>query len=175
METWGVKLTAEGKSLTEVKIQRCIFKGDALSPLLFVIAMMPLNHIRRKCTAWYKLSWSQEKINYLMYKDDIKLFAKNERELEILIETMRIYSQDIEMEFDIEKCAMLIMKIGKRHMTPRKNQNARGKGNLQILGNIGSWHHQTSGDERKESKKSISGERESYSRQNYIARTLSKG
>ena len=27
-----------------------IFQGDALSPLLFVIAMIPLNHILRKCT-----------------------------------------------------------------------------------------------------------------------------
>ena len=31
----------------------------------------------------------------------------------------------------------------------RKNQDAQRKGNLQILGNIGSGYHQTSGDERK--------------------------
>ena len=49
--------------------------------------------------------------------DDIKLFAKNEKELETLIHAVRIYSQDIGMEFGIEKCAMLIMKSGKRHMT----------------------------------------------------------
>ena len=29
----------------------------------------------------------------------------------------RIYSQDIGMEFGIEKCAMLVMKNGKRHMS----------------------------------------------------------
>ena len=52
-----------------------------------------------------------------MYMDDIKLFAKNERELETLINAVRIYSQDIGMEFGIEKCAMLVMKIGKQHMT----------------------------------------------------------
>ena len=52
-----------------------------------------------------------------MYMDDIKLFAKNEKELEILIHAVRIYSQDIGMEFGIEKCAMLVMKSGKRHMT----------------------------------------------------------
>ncbi len=52
-----------------------------------------------------------------MYMDDIKLFAKNEKELENLIQAVRIYSQDIGMEFGIEKCAMLIMKSGKRHMT----------------------------------------------------------
>ncbi len=30
---------------------------------------------------------------------------------------VRIYSQDIGMEFGIEKCAMLVMKSGKRHLT----------------------------------------------------------
>ena len=39
--------------------------------------------------------------------DNIKLFAKNEKELKTLIQTVRIYSQDIGMEFSIEKCAML--------------------------------------------------------------------
>ena len=55
-KTWRVKLTARGKSLAEVKIQRWIFQGDMLSPLVFVIAMMPLNHILRKSTDGYKLS-----------------------------------------------------------------------------------------------------------------------
>ena len=56
MQTWRVELAAGGKGFAEVKIQRDIFQGDALSPLLFVIAMMPLNHILRKCTAGNKLS-----------------------------------------------------------------------------------------------------------------------
>ena len=117
MKTWRVELTAGGRRLAEAKIQRGIFQGDALSPLLFLIAMMPLNHILRKCTAGYKLIRSQQKVNHLMYMDDIKLFAKNEKELEILIHTVRIYSRDIGMEFGIEKCAMLIMKSGKRQLT----------------------------------------------------------
>ena len=108
MKTWSVELTAGGRK----KIQRGIIQGDALSPLLFIIAMMPLNLILRKCRAGYKLSKSQEKINHLMYMDDIKLFAKNEKEVETLIHTVRIYSQDIGMEFGIEKCAMLVMKRG---------------------------------------------------------------
>ena len=117
MKTWRVDLTAGGRSIAETKIQRGIFQGVALSPLLFIIAMMPLNHILRKCTAGYKLGRSQEKINHLIYMDDIKLFAKNETELETLIHTVRIYIQDIGMELGIEKCAMLVMKSGKRHMT----------------------------------------------------------
>ena len=87
-----------------------------------------------------------------MYMDDIKLLAKNEKELETLIQTVRIYSQDIGMEFGIEKCVILVMKSSKRHMTERTelpNQNARRKENLQTLGDIGSWHYQTSENERK--------------------------
>ena len=38
--------------------------------------MLPLNHILRKYTAEYKLRKSQEKINHLMYRDDVKLFSK---------------------------------------------------------------------------------------------------
>ena len=49
--------------------------------------------------------------------DDIKLFAKNEKELETLIHAVRIYCQNIGMEFGIEECAMLVMKSGKRHLT----------------------------------------------------------
>ena len=48
MKTWRVYLTAVGRILAETKIQRGIFQGDVLSPLLFIIAMMPLNHILRK-------------------------------------------------------------------------------------------------------------------------------
>ena len=61
MNTWRAELAVGGRSLAEANIQRSIFQGDTLSPLLFIIAMMPFNHIFRKCTAGYKLSRSQEK------------------------------------------------------------------------------------------------------------------
>ena len=51
-----------------------------------------------------------------MCMDDINLFAKYEKELETLIHAVRIYSQDTGMEFGIGKCAMLVMKSGKRHL-----------------------------------------------------------
>ena len=73
-----------------MKIQRGIFLGDALSLLLFVIAMMLLNHVLRKCTCGYKLYKSEEKINHLMHMDDIKLFAEKEEELKTLIQAVRI-------------------------------------------------------------------------------------
>ena len=62
-----------------------------------------------------------------MYIDDIKLFAKNEKELETLEHAVRIYSQDIGMEFDMEKCTMLIMKCGKRYMRVGMEITNQGK------------------------------------------------
>ena len=57
--------------------KRNFFNND--TPLLFIITLMPLNYILRKCTAGYKLSRSQEKIKHVMYMDDIKQFAKYEK------------------------------------------------------------------------------------------------
>ena len=102
-------MTAGGKGLAEAKIQKGILKGDSLSPLIFIIAMMPLNQILRKCTVWCKVTKSQEKINHLMYMDDTKLWAKNEVEWKTSIHSIRIF---IGMESGIEKCAMLVMKSG---------------------------------------------------------------
>ena len=53
--------------------------------------------------------------------DDMKLFAKIEKELQTLIQTIRTYSQIIGMEFGIDKCAMLIMKVGKENQWKEKN------------------------------------------------------
>ena len=52
-----------------------------------------------------------------MYMDDLKLFARTKTELETLINTTRIFSQDIQMEFGMEKCALLVMKKGKLETT----------------------------------------------------------
>ena len=52
---------------------------------------------------------------------------KWKKKQETLIHAVRIYSQDIGMEFSIEKCAMLAMKSGKRHMTDRIELPNHGK------------------------------------------------
>ena len=51
--------------------------------------------------------------------DDIKLFTKMKKKMETLMDEVRIYSQDIGMEFGIKKCTMLVMKSCKRHLNDR--------------------------------------------------------
>ena len=45
--------------------------------------------------------------------DDLKWYAKNEKGLESLVQTVRIFSGDIGMKFVIDKCATLVLKRGK--------------------------------------------------------------
>ena len=45
--------------------------------------------------------------------DDLKLYAINEKGVDSLIQTVRMFSEDIGMEFGIETCAVLVMKRGK--------------------------------------------------------------
>ena len=45
--------------------------------------------------------------------DDLKLYSRNEKELDSLVLTIHIFSEDIGMEFGIEKCAMLVTEKGK--------------------------------------------------------------
>ena len=71
----------------------------------------------RKCTEGYTFLKTQEKVNYHMSIDDIKLFAKNEKDLKTRIQTIRIYSQNIGKEFDCEKCTKLTIKTVKRELT----------------------------------------------------------
>ena len=114
MKDWRVELTCANESLGEVKIKRGIFQGDALSPLLFVITLIPLTSVLKKTKHGYEFAKNREKINHLLYMDDLKLYAKSEKELDSLIQTVRVFSKDIGMQFGIEKCSTLVMKRGKR-------------------------------------------------------------
>ena len=49
-----------------------------------------------------------------IYIDDLKLYAKNDRILEEMINTTHIFSSDIGMTFGIEKCAKVTLKKGKQ-------------------------------------------------------------
>ena len=52
-------------------------------------------------------------INHHLFMDDFKLYSCNEKELDSLVQTICIFSKDIQMEFGIEKYAMLVIEKGK--------------------------------------------------------------
>ena len=113
MKTWKTELTSSGERLGVIHIRRGIFQGDSLSPLLFVLCMIPLTLILRKSTAGYDLA-KEFKVNHLLFMDDLKLFGKSEDQIDSLVQTVQVFSEDIGMEFGLKKCGVLLMKRGKK-------------------------------------------------------------
>ena len=114
MKQWKTVLTADGVKLGDVEIKRGIFQGDSLSPLLFVVIMIPLSIVLRKMKAGYHMNKNTNAVNHLLFMDDLKLYGSNKNQLDSLIQTVRIFSEDIRMQFGLDKCAVLEMKRGKK-------------------------------------------------------------
>ena len=113
MRSWNTQLEYMNERLAQIDIKRGIFQGDSLSPLLFITALIPLSVILRDVDAGYQLR-NRTKVNHLLFMDDLKLYGKNKQQIERLIQTTRIFSDDIKMSFGLGKCATLVMKRGKR-------------------------------------------------------------
>ena len=45
--------------------------------------------------------------------DDLKLFAESHNQVHSLVNTVYTFSEDIQMEFGIKKCGVLVLKRGK--------------------------------------------------------------
>ena len=80
---------------------------------MFVLALIPLGLILRKAKTVYEFPESKENFNHLLFTDDLKLYSRSEKELDSLVYIVCVFSEDIGMEFGIEKCAMLVMEKGK--------------------------------------------------------------
>ena len=77
-------------------------------PLVFILALIPLSLTLRKVKAAYEFSESKEKINHLLFMDNLKLYSRSEKGLDSLVQTVHAFSEDIGMEF-----GMLVMEKGK--------------------------------------------------------------
>ena len=53
------------------------------------------------------------KVNHLLYMDHLKIYECSDKEKESLVNTVRIFSEDISMEFGFEKCAKVSINKGK--------------------------------------------------------------
>ena len=67
----------------------------------------------RKCKAGYQLERGRTKINHLLFMYNLKLFAKDENEIDSLVRTVNTFSEDIGMMFGVQKCGLVVMNRGK--------------------------------------------------------------
>lgn len=107
MKRWKttLHLSHEEGTLTSRKINICsgIFQRDSLSPLLFCIALAPLSSLRNSSGYGFKTSYMV--MNHLFYMNDLKTITKNDEEQQSQLTIVKGFSDDIKMEFGMEKCA----------------------------------------------------------------------
>ena len=115
-QIWRTDLTACNESLGEVDIRRGIFQRNSFSPLLTAVAVIPLSIILNETDLGYVTSRNY-KLNHLLFVEDLNLYAKSERELEPLIQTVSIFSDNVGMVFGMDRCALLVLTRGKMFRT----------------------------------------------------------
>ena len=127
MTTWKTDMTLAHNNgeitIQDVRINRGIYQGDSLSPLIFCLTLDPLSKIIKDLNIGYNVGKvrgqdaNKEIISHLLFMDDIKLFADSDENLQKLIQTVHDYSNDIHMEFGLDKCAKCTIKTGKKMET----------------------------------------------------------
>ena len=131
MPNWStqIHLKHEGGTLitSNINIDCGIFQGDSFSPLLFTLALAPLSELPRKSGCGYDLgrkAGSQGNlIHHLFYMDDLKLFAKSDKQMAQMLDIVYQFSQDINMKFGLDKCAKVTIHQGE----------IKQSGNIQIV------------------------------------------
>ena len=85
-----------------------------LSPS-FSLALVPLCYELNNTGYGYNIYG--EKINHLFYKDDLKLYRKNDYQRDGLLKIVKAFSDDIGMTFGLNKSAKTAFITGKRKYT----------------------------------------------------------
>ena len=88
-------------------------QGDSFLPVLYIMCLLPLTMILCKCSSGYLLGDKHVLVNHLLYLDDLKLYGRNQWEILSLVTTVKMFSDDICMQFGLDKCASLSIRWGK--------------------------------------------------------------
>jgi hypothetical protein len=106
MKKWTTTLQVKAKNnqitSDSIHIQRGIYQGDSLSPLWFCLALNPLCYLLNRTNYGFGINSNNQetqRLNHLLYVDDIKLYAATNNELQELLQLTQTFSRD-----GIEKC-----------------------------------------------------------------------
>ena len=94
-------------------------KGTQYHHGLFCIALAPLSILINKSGYGFKIK--SMVISHLLYMDDLKTFAKIDEEQQKILAIVKAFSDDIKIEFQLDKCAKATFKKGK--LTSTENIN----------------------------------------------------
>ena len=66
--------------LEKINKKRGIFQGDFLTPLLLVVALIPVTVILRTMKQGNSFGKEKERLNHLLFIDDLKLYGSNDND-----------------------------------------------------------------------------------------------
>ena len=115
MKHWKTSITLphyEGSiSTNQFSINTGIFQGDSPSGTLFILSLLPLSWLLKRSNLGYRIA--QNTISHLLFMDDLKLYASNDQQLRQMLTIVKTFSDDICMQFGIDKCNKMTVIKGK--------------------------------------------------------------
>ena len=75
--------------------------------------LYPLTQQLNKLNTGHEEHKTKREVTHSLYTDDLKLMGKTEEELQKQMQVVRNYSDDIDTEFGLDKCAKTVLKRGK--------------------------------------------------------------
>ena len=97
--------------IEKVAINRGIYQGDSLSPLIFIIAINPLSLLLNRHCCGYELNGLN--ITHMLYMDDLKGYSDSHANLVKMVNIIEQFSTDIGMSLGLNKCKVVNMRKGK--------------------------------------------------------------
>ena len=73
------------------------------------MCLLPLTMILRKCSSGYQLGHEHILVNHLLYLDDLKLYGRNQQEIQSLVTTVKMFSDNICMKFGLDKTVLVCL------------------------------------------------------------------
>ena len=106
--SWNTRIVAEAKQGYEqsgvIRFNKSLPQGDALCPRLFTLCLNPVAW-KLSVTEGYRLSKPLDlKITYLLYIDDLKIFAASENKLKTVLKVIKAAMQNIGVNWNAKKC-----------------------------------------------------------------------
>jgi len=110
------ELNYDNIPIGQVKIQRGIYQGDSLSPLLFIMALAPLSMLLNSDNMGFKIPISDKirSLSHLLFVDDIKIYASSNKNLKNLLHITENFGKAVGLEFGFNKCSVATSKRGNK-------------------------------------------------------------
>ena len=101
----GVRSAQRTVRTRPIVYKRSLFQGDALSPLLFCLAILPLSHALKKQNG-YRIRHSTVKasIIHMLYMDDLKPYAESPAALTDALSVVDRVASTVGMKLGLRKC-----------------------------------------------------------------------